>query len=279
MKLPNSDAAKPQQSRLLASLHRLSLLVPEAWLLLASLSAFAVWPITLLAIVIVLLVLSILVRFGALHMARAALYRGSLIDAEAFLRVARILNPYSPDTLALEGVLALSEHEAERAVSALQQAIQLQPLNAAYYAALSGALLELQQAEEAAQAARKALECDPKMAIAYLHLAQAEQALDAPTYQIEGYLRSGLATQPPPATEAVMRCVLAAHLLSEQRVAEANLTIHGAEALLPKCPIPSQALLRLHLGEVLALQGQLERAQEYRQSALAFDTHGRYIST
>jgi tetratricopeptide (TPR) repeat protein len=131
---------------------------------------------------------------------------------------------------------------------------------------------------EAAQAAQAALALDLRCAVAHLHLAQAEQARGATAQVVEDRLRAGLATQPSPAAETVIRCVLAAHLLAEQRIAEATLTLHGAEALLPRCPAPSQAMLRIHLGEILIAQGQIERAQEYIQSAAALDPQGRYAT-
>jgi hypothetical protein len=56
------------------------------------------------------------------------------------------------------------------------------------------------------------------------------------------------------------------------------LTLHGAEALLPRCPPPSQAALRFHLGQILSAQGQTERAQEYLESVEALDPHGRYTA-
>ena len=81
-----------------------------------------------------------------------------------------------------------------------------------------------------------------------------------------------------PVAEASLRCALAGHLLTERRVAEATLTLHGAEALLPRCPTPAQAALRFHLGQLLSAQGQSERAQEYLKSVAAPDPHGRYTT-
>jgi hypothetical protein len=37
-------------------------------------------------------------------------------------------------------------------------------------------------------------------------------------------------------------------------------------------------MLRVHLGEILIAQGQVERAQEHLQSAAALDPHGRYAA-
>src|SRR5258706_397857 len=139
-------------------------------------------------------------------------------------------------------------------------------------------VLEVGRPVEAAQAAQVALALDVRCAVAHLHLAQAERARGAAAQVVEDRLRAGLATEPSPAAEAVIRCVLAAHLLAEQRIAEATLTLHGAEALLPRCPAPSQAILRIHLGEILIAQGQIERAQEYIQSPAPLHPHGRYAT-
>jgi predicted Zn-dependent protease len=277
-KLSSAAAQTDHQAGLLVPLDRALLLAPEALLLTALLCIYTIWPITLVALLVALLVIVFLVRVAALHLARAAIERGGLADASALLKVALFLNPGSPDALALEGALALTNGASSLAVVRLRRAIALLPGQPAIHAALSGALLELNRPAEAAHAARAALALDSRCAVAHLHLAQAEQACGAAAHIVEDRLRAGLAAQPTPAAEAVLRCVLAVHLLAEQRTAEATLTLHGAEALLPRCPAPSQAMLRIQLGEVLIAQGQIERAQEYLQSAAALDPHGRYAT-
>lgn len=277
-KLSSAAASADHKLGLLTQFDRALQLAPEALLLTALLCLYTVWPSTPIALLAGLLVVVFFVRVAALHLARAALERGSMAQAGALLRIARLLNPGSPDALALEGALALSNGASSLAVVRLRRAIALQPYQAAYHAALSGALLELNRPNEAIQAAQKAIELDPRCAVAYLHLAQAEQLCGVDGRIIEERLRTALASQPTPATEAVVRCVLAGLLLSEQRTAEATLTIHGAEALLPQCPATAQAMLRIHLSELLALQGQMERAQEYLQSVADFDKQGRYTT-
>ena len=263
---------------MLLRMERAFLLVPEAVLLAALLCIYTVWPDPLIALLVALLVIGFIVRAAALHMARAAIERGRVAEASALLKVALWLNPWSPDAQALEGMLALMNGAPTLAAMRLRRAIALLPWQPAFHAALSGALLELGQPAEAAQVAHVALVLDPRCAVAHLHLAEAERARGAAGQLVEDQLRAGLAAEPPPAAEAVIRCVLAAHLLAQQRIAEAMLTLHGAEALLPRCPAPSQAMLRLHLGEILLTQGQLERAQEHLQSAAALDPHGRYAA-
>lgn len=264
-KLSSSVANTRAKPNMLMFAEHMIKVSPETVLLLALLCSYMLWAHPLIALLVVLVVLMFMVRMGALFLARAALDRGRLQESGALLRVALLLNPYSPDALALAGVLALMRGSPSLAEIRLRQAIGCMPGRPAFYAALSGALLEQGQAERAAQAAQEALHLDPRCAAAHLHLAEAERLRGAPAHTIEDRLRAGLAASPPPAAEALMRCVLASHLLSEQRVAEATLTLHGVEALLPRCSLPAQRMLNCRLGELMIAQGEIERAQEYLQ--------------
>jgi tetratricopeptide (TPR) repeat protein len=263
---------------LLALVGRALLLAPEAVPLAALLCIYLAWRAPLAALLATLLVIAFMVRAAALHAARALIERGRADEAGALLRLARLLYPWSPDALALEGVAALTRGDAALAEARLRRALALLPGQPTFHAALSGALLELGRPVEAAWAAEAALDLDPRCAVAHLHLAEAARARGAPGHVVEERLRAGLAAAPGPAAEAVLRCVLAGHLLAERRIAEATLTLHGAEALLPRCPPPSQAALRFHLGQILSAQGEVERAQEYLESVEALDPHGRYTA-
>jgi tetratricopeptide (TPR) repeat protein len=263
---------------LLSLVGRALLLAPEAVPLAALLCVFLAWRAPLAALLAALLVITFMVRAAALHAAHALIERGQDQEAGALLRLALVLYPWSPDALALAGVAALTHGDAALAEERLRQALALLPGQPAFHAALSGALLDLGRPLEAARAAEVALDLDPRCAVAHLHLAEAERARGAPGHVIEARLRAGLDAAPGPAAEAVLRCVLAGHLLAERRVAEATLTLHGAEALLPRCPPPSQAALRFHLGQILSAQGQVERAQEYLESVEALDPQGRYAA-
>ncbi len=192
-KLPSVAAHTVHKAGPLALLGRALLLAPEALLLTALLCIYTIWPNPLVALLAVVLVVAFLVRVAALHLARAAIERGSVAEASALLKIARFLNPASPDALALEGALALTNGASSLAVARLRRAISLLPGQSSYHAALSGALLELNRPAEAAQAAQAALTLDPRCAVAYLHLAQAEQADGAPAHIVEDRLRAGLA--------------------------------------------------------------------------------------
>ena len=80
--------------------------------------------------------------------------------------------------------------------------------------------------------------------------------LGAPAQDIEDQLRTGLDCAGAPESEAALRCALGAHLLAEHRIAEATLTLHGAEALVPRCAAPRQIALRVRLGELMIAQAQ-----------------------
>lgn len=259
---------------------RLALLVPEAPLIAALLCVYlAVGEPPLIGLLVALLIVGFMVRATALHLARAALEGGRRDQAGLLLQVALAVYPWSADALALQGVLALESGAPDQAEVWLRRAITLLPGQPSFHAALSAALLELGRPVEAARAAARALALDSRCAVAYLHMADAERSLGAAAHVVEGRLRDGLAQAPAPPAEAALRCALAGHLLGEQRVAEATLTLYGAEALLPRCPTPSQAALRLCLGELLVTQGQIERAREYFRDAEALDPHGRYATT
>jgi tetratricopeptide (TPR) repeat protein len=210
------------------------LITPEAGLLAVLLCVYIAWPTAIVALLGAMLVGAFLVRAAALYLAREQIERGCASQATTLLSVARALYSWSPDALALEGVVALMEGIPALAKARLQRAIRLLPGQPTFHAALSGALLELGRPDEAIEAAQIALSLDQGCAVAHLHLAEGERARGAPAQLVEDRLRVGLAAASGPAAEAVIRCALAAHLLSEQRVAEATLTLHGAEALLPR---------------------------------------------
>ena len=256
---------------------RALLLVPEAALIAALLCAYwgmgAPAPIGL---AIMLVIVGFIARLIALVAAQSSLTAGHLHEARNFVQAALALYPWSADGLALRGAIALSNDQPERAETALRRAIMLLPERANVHAALSATLLDLGRPEEAATAAHAALALEPDCAIAHFYLAEAERMLGAPAQDIEDQLRSGLHCAGAPESEAALRCALGAHLLAEHRIAEATLTLHGAEALVPRCAAPRQIALRVRLGELMIAQGQIERAREHFRNVATLDPHGRY---
>ncbi len=139
---------------------RALLLAPEAALLAALLCIYMASHAPGVALLIVLLIIAFMVRAAALHLARAAIERGRAGDAAALLKVALAIYPCSADALAMEGILALRSGAPALAEARLRRAIALLPGQAAFHAALSGALLELGRPAQAAQAAQAALALD-----------------------------------------------------------------------------------------------------------------------
>src|SRR5262245_46462241 len=252
------------------------LLVPEAVLILALLCAYWALAAPLLGLFVVLLIVSFITRMLALLAARLSFAAGRYPEAAGLAHVALALNPWSADVLALRGAIALAQGQPDLAERTLRRATALLPGQPTFHAALAGALLDMDHPTQAAAAARRALELEERCAVAYLYLAEAERAAGAPADTIEERLRAGLAVAADPAAEAALRCALGEHLLAERRMAEASLTIHGAEALLARCPTSRQVELRVRLGELLIAQGQVERAREHFRSVEALDPHGRY---
>ncbi len=256
---------------------RTLLVAPEAALIAALLCAY--WGMgepASLGLAIMLVVISFITRLIALVAAQAALELERPDIGEALIRSALALYPWSPDGLALKGVIALASDQPARAEAAFRRAIALLPDRANVHAALSAALLDLGRPIEAADAARIALALAPNYAIAHLYLAEAEHTCGAPAQDIEDQLRAGLECAGAPESEAALRCALGAHLLAEHRIAEATLTLHGAEALVPRCAAPRQIALRVRLGELMIAQGQIERAREQFRNVATLDPHGRY---
>lgn len=265
------------QTKALVGTTRVLLLVPEAPLLGALLSAYwAFGEPPLLGLVVAVLIVGFIARMLALLCAWLAFGSAHLHEAGALSQIALALFPWSADALGLRGAIALAQGEPARAEQALRRAIALLPDRTNFYAALSGALLAQGRSVEAAALARQALVLAPESAIAHLYLAEAESANGATPEAVEERLRIALAAATTPDAEAAIRCTLGAHLLAEHRIAEATLTIHGAEALLPQCKPARQIELRMQLGELLIAQGQIERAREQFRSVAALDPNGRF---
>jgi tetratricopeptide (TPR) repeat protein len=256
---------------------RALLLVPEAPLIAALLCVYwAFGEPPLLGVAVALMIVAFIARWLALAGARLALEAAHFRQADALAQIALALYPWSADALALRGATALASGRAEEAESALRRANLLLPGQPNLHAALSGALLAQGRSVEAAASARQALMLAPAHAIAHLYLAEAEQAAGAPPEAVEERLRAGLAAAALPEAEAAIRCALGAHLLAERRIAEATLTLHGAEALLPRCRPARQIELRVRIAELLIAQGQIERAREQFRNVAEMDPNGRF---
>ena len=259
------------------SIAQVLLLVPEALLIALLLCVYwAIGAPPLIGLMIILLIISFIARllalFGASISFNAARYR----EANTLAQIALALYPWSADTLALHGTIALALGQPAEAEPALRQSLALLPGRANAHAALSSALLALGRPAEAALEARIALSLEPQSAMAHLYLAEAEQATGISSLEVEDRLRAGLAIAGPPEDEAALRCALGALLITEGRSSEAMLTLRGAEALLPKCRPARQLELRVRLGELMIAQGQIEHAREQFRSVAALDRSGRY---
>lgn len=256
-----------QHKSLESTLHQLGrrvLLVPEAPLIVLLTSTSVVLNGSpLIGLLIATLIIGFSIRVSALYLARAALAEARYPEAAALLQVAQTIHPWSADTLALRGALANAMGEPEVAVDALQRSIHLLPERAETHALLSGAFLALGQASMARGAARTALALNPSCTIAHLYLAEAEHTIGLTAHEVEDRLRAGLSLATTADDEGALRCALAAHLLSEQRMAESALVLGGMDKLLLRCTPASQLRLRIGYGELLMAQGQYERAHEY----------------
>jgi Flp pilus assembly protein TadD len=250
----------------LTTLGHLALLVPETpSLLLLFCGYYLFGRPPLLGALAAVVALSFGVRGVALLMARRLLGAGRHRDADAFVRVALAMHPWSADALALRGMLALADGSPEEAERLLRRSAALFPGRPAIAAARSAALVELGRFAEGAAAARQAIGLDKGCATAYLYLAEAEQLAGTPAAAVEDWLRAGLAVARDPETETTLRCALAWHLVKQERCAEARLATAGVEATLGRCREVHQSRMRVRLCELLVAQGQTDRARELLQ--------------
>lgn len=272
---PPAGSQQPQRARL----GRQLLLVPEAVLLTFLLAFHMTWgPSPLLALTGLAVTVYFGARMGLLAMGRQALAAADYDRADRLAHAAAALHPHWADAHALRGATLLARGEAAAAVDALARALALYPDQAELHATLSAALLEDERPQEAVAAARAALALNPRTAAALLHLATAEEQLDAAPEKIEALLRQGLALATRPAEEGALRCALTALLLRQGRVAEARLALTGAERLLPGCPSPQRAGLHFYLGELLRLGGDAEGARRHYSASEAADPRGPYAA-
>lgn len=247
-----------------ASLKQYVLLAPEGAAIAVLLGLYTVTGApTAIALLTGLVLVSLLVRFAALMMARHALDSYEYREAELYLGLAMALFPWSPDALALRGALLMAQGEADEAEQHLRRAVALAPRQPSYALALSNTLLEQGRADEAGAVAAMALDLDATSGAPYLVLAEAARAADATPDRVEAYLREGLTVATQPDIQAALQCALAATLMEQRRLAEASLALHGGEALLAECSPGRQSELRLYLAEILTALGHPEQAKEH----------------
>jgi tetratricopeptide (TPR) repeat protein len=258
-------------------LYRL-LLVPEALLIGLVLLAHELLGRPLWTAVLgTLIVAGFGVRLGLLMGARAALAQAAYPLAERLVRVALALHPCSADAWSLRGSVALNRGDSALAVEALARAQRYLPGQAALHAALSGALLDQEQAGEARSEALRALALDPQQPTALLHLASIERVLGAPAETSARLIARGLEQRAGPQFEAPLRCLLA-ELQIEASPEEARAELRRVEELLAHCNIPQRAALHCHLGALLRQFGHAEEARAHFVAAEQLDPHGRYAN-
>ena len=254
------------------SLGRYALLVPEAVLILVLTGVqFLSAAVDLLGFVGLILLAILIVRIAALYLGRRALLQGQLHEADILSRMALLLHPLSADSLALRGSVELADANVEKGLEYLERSAQLLPPTAATLAAISGAYILQGRFSEAYSRAQLALELDARCVSAYLCIAEVQQQRGESPYEVEDTLRKALQEPRTANEDATARCALAAHLITEQRQAEAALALGGVEPLIERCSPNVRNRLRLRYGELLIAQGRVERAQEYLHEQLVLD--------
>ncbi len=255
----------------LSQLRALLLRAPEAVLLALVLILIQIGGVTLInALVSAGLTLWFLVRVGLIWYGQCLLRQGRYRQTLSLARIACWLNPWSADSRWLRGISAYFLQQPLLAVQDLQRACRLDPGNAGLYAALSAALIEAGQPQEAVGAARQALAIDPHIVTAYLVLGEAEEGGD----QIERYLLASLSHARHPAERATTHWALAFHLLDHGHGAAAAAHLNQAMSLLPACPPSIRGQLHYRIGELLAVLGEPDRARAQFRASVQVDPRG-----
>lgn len=107
-------------------------------------------------------------------LARLEMYRGRLVESKALLDQARRLRPTDSVVLHYVALVANLLGDHREAAQAARRALELEPKNPAPYAPLSVALRALGDQAGAAAAAREMIEAAPSAAIGYVTLARIE---------------------------------------------------------------------------------------------------------
>lgn len=252
-----------------------ALLVPEAVLIVVVTGiAFLSTAVSILGILGLILMAMLIVRIMALYLGRRAFVRGQLQEADTLSRMALLLHPFSADALALRGSIELADGNIDKGLEYLERSAQLLMPTAVTLAALSGAYLLQGRFSEAHSKAQAALALDTSCVAAYLCLAEIQQQRGDSPYEIEDTLREALKVAHTANEDATARCALAAHLINEQRQAEARLMLSGIEPLIEDCSVAVRNRMRLRYGELLIAQGRSEHAQAYLQEQLVMEGNG-----
>lgn len=210
-------------------------------------------------------------RVTLLLLGRRAFDAAAYRHAERLTDAALALHPVSPDALALRGSVALAQRQTQSACAYLERAVRICPDHAALLTLLSAAQREANCPNEAHATAVRALACDPTWVPAYVQQALASERLGSSSSDRETLLRTGLALPAAPADEAALRCALAALLFSEQRVAEAGLTLAAVPGLLPACTRAQRTALHATLGQLAAANGNPDAAQVHFAACAELD--------
>jgi tetratricopeptide (TPR) repeat protein len=271
--------AMPRTSNWGARLLYQALLAPEAVLIALTLLVHEalgrpLWSALLGLALVALFGLRIVLLYGA----RLALGRAAYPLARRLARLTLRLHPWSAEGWSLYASVALNRGDAQTAQRALRQAISCFPGQAALHAALSGALLDAEQVQEARAEALHALAYDACQPTALLHLAGIERSLQASPSLVAELIERGLRAHPEPRAEAPLRCLRAETLLESGLGEMARRELTRVEALLPFCEAPQRAALHCHVGALLAQLEREEEARSHFRAAEQLDPQGRYAN-
>ena len=155
------------------------------------------------------------------------------------------------------GTAALDRHEIARAVTAFQEAAQLDPTAAVYADSLGAVLLQMRQVEGAIAWLDRAVEIDPTYGDAHLHRATALFMAGRLDEAVAGYRRAlALPTLTVPHV-AHQNLGYALYALKRYREAEQSLRF----ALSLEAQEPQMAATYVNLGLVLVAEGRKEEAK------------------
>ncbi|MGQ9612879.1 tetratricopeptide repeat protein [Chloroflexus sp.] len=213
-------------------------------------------------------------RYLLIGQARRLLNDGQYHSAMRLARIAKSLNPFSADTHWLLGLIALRRNRPRVAVDHLEEACRLDPDNAILYAALSIALIDLEEPKAAIQYARKALALNPDLFEVNMVMSDFAETNE----QIEYYLRQALHASRKPDDRAIAYCALAFHLIESGRPTEAESLIAQTIKLVQACNPVIRGSIHYRLGELLTACGKHDMARDQFLLSIKIDPNGPYAA-
>ncbi len=255
------------------------LLVPEATLLPALFGAYLLsGQATWLAFLGELIICAFILRTALLWFGWRDWRHGRYRRAARLARYAAWLHPWSADTAALRGMIALAQGKHEQAVAFWQRAVDLFPAHVSAQIGLGSALAASGHWNEARWVALQALAHNERLSEAYPLLAETTMHLHEPAQAVLDLTAVGLNTSSEPSIQARLYLTRAEAALSLRQQHLARAAVDQALALLFQCPRAVQAECIYRLGLLRRRLGDYATALHDFERVALVDPEGRWLA-